>query len=1101
MAPMTGPRATAVWKAMTLPGGADYQVLADATDSQRWYYLPRRHRVVTTRGGSPELSLTLLLQQTPAPDAVDLRDLVRQGSVAMTVVLADVDGLPDGVEPLFIRSATCGLIRHDGTSVASGKASGWQTTFAATIERDDALAVLDAIHSQGDVLAVRSELTYRAVDTAPGARLTGSWADVYDLAVELLYPPTASDLRWLYGQALQRRLVHIEPPDRSDAFIPSFVSSGKAALFNGDGTIGRRPSPYFTIDIAVASSESAVEQTVVVETPLREVFGGCLDHVDASEVISLISMTPSNAAGTTSERATRGVGSPRRIRSAPGERDTAATQPRFAVGSAGRLSSTAAVLTLAEPARADLNTQIARTGKPAFVVGVHAAAFGDLSENAAADTADLPVLADPAGWVFAGRNGAPNWYVPTFEVVRPSSTDDATTSPFVFRYRRVGATAAGQPGLEASITFKLRPVIGAEVSAAGGAARSIPIDGAQVSLDIPFRDGNGANQRQRFTADTTWDGAALTATVPLLDDWARLAYGALSQAGFQVEPARLAVSWSFKGWQQLVLDDEMVAFGGKAAQLAVRQSAPTLVENPHIADPLRDPDLTYLDTSSATLVSPQGNFQFRAAAAVSAATRTRFVAASPLLAIQPALRQRPIEDPPVREGDQPIKGHFPGDSGPIVPQPLPRIRWLIRTFARSEVVEVLFPCTDVGSCYVEQRPEGLVPVGCQDALRLGQAPWRQYEEIPALAAPAYQVYRSLQQPGRFLVRPRQYVLSRYAPDSLRAYQPAILLYALLDAANPLSNQVVVQATLQPAIEACEWDTLGDRLRSYAPNPMVALLTDVEGTAAFSWTVVNLPSVSLNATLVPGGILVTIQSDLAHALLLRDMLTHDGIFGSLSMTLPDGTALTAALNLALTHVTGPTQGGPVEVTVTGSAATLTNRIERAVSVSSLRVTTSGNRIDIPVERTLKAADAVSVSLPNSVAATPPAAADCQPVYTVPDAAPADLTEIRSFVEDIAMNVIFLDLVDHPTHGISRLGVRSQLVDASGIQDVPMNGSPASGQTSYVLPLTTYLANRTVRYQVSVTHPDGTSVDGSWQTWDASAHGCLIGLTWESLGLPS
>ena len=86
MAPMTGPRATAVWKAMTLPGGADYQVLADATDSQRWYYLPRRHRVVTTRGGSPELSLTLLLQQTPAPDAVDLRDLVRQGSVAMTVV-------------------------------------------------------------------------------------------------------------------------------------------------------------------------------------------------------------------------------------------------------------------------------------------------------------------------------------------------------------------------------------------------------------------------------------------------------------------------------------------------------------------------------------------------------------------------------------------------------------------------------------------------------------------------------------------------------------------------------------------------------------------------------------------------------------------------------------------------------------------------------------------------------------------------------------------------------------------------------------------------------------------------------------------------------
>ena len=1085
----TGPGATAVWKDVSTADGTELQVIADETIPDRWYYLARHHRFGSDADGVPAVSLTLVLAELPAADQEDIVPLVRQASFAVRLELPLAPDAPAGFVPLFARAATISLTRSDNEPpLATVSASGSPISgpLTVTLEQADALTVLSAVHGQsaGGDLMITSEITYRAVAVGTRSRLYGHWAAVWDVLQGLHVPSTVDNLRLLYRAAIAAGAITVDPAEGADAVYPSFASSARAVLFDANGAAGPRPSEYFTLDLTSAASDVALYKTVTVSTPLHVALAGCLDDVDADRVISLVAVTPT------------AVGSPRKVRSAPAGRDLATATPMFAVAASGRLASTTAMLSMARPEATGLNAQIARAGRPAFQTGAHVVAFNDFDEDPAMVVADLPIAGDGGGWVYPARGGGASWYAPSFQVLAPTPTDDARTSPFLFSFVQQGATSSGQPGINATITFKLRPVLGPEAAAAGGDnARPLPVDNAQVVLDIPFRDANGASQRQRLTADTTWENGVLVAKVALIDDWARLAYGALSQAGFQVEPARISVSWSFRSWY-VTGGDEVLAFGGKTALLELR--AEPQVEGRLQTDPLLDPDPTYFNVDTATLVTPEGALQFQTAStrAVRAPVGSRVV-------VHPTLMMmRPIND----DGDGIQIGDGMGGGGrprPVDPRPTPPIiarRWLVRTVARSQVSNVLFPCAQLGSCYVQQRPEGLVAIGCQDALRLGQASWRQYEEIVALADPAYKVYRSLQQPGRFVVLPSRYTITRYPKDALKPYQPAVLLYALLDAADPASNQVVIQATLQADIDSFEWAALQDRLTDYAPTPILTLATDVEGAATFSWTLVGIPSVSLNAAVVPNGISVSIQSDLAHALLLRDMLTNLGIVGSLNLRLPDGTILTSTVLLGLANVSGPADRGPIDVAVTAGTATLVNRIERPVSVSALRVYADSTTFrEIPVEQTLTPGGATSVAVAAGDGTPPAPATSCQPVYTVPAASPGDLTEVRSFVEDIRMNVVFLDLIDHPTHAIARLDVQAELVGASAVQPVAMTGSPGSGSASFVLPLTTYLSNPVVRYQVSVLRTDGSSAAGGWQTVDTRTKGNLISLNWETTGI--
>jgi hypothetical protein len=80
---------------------------------------------------------------------------------------------------------------------------------------------------------------------------------------------------------------------------------------------------------------------------------------------------------------------------------------------------------------------------------------------------------------------------------------------------------------------------------------------------------------------------------------------------------------------------------------------------------------------------------------------------------------------------------------------------MVRTMVRSESVPLSVPCGTFGNLYLERGANGtLTAVGCQDSLKLGETSTKAFQEIPELRDPAFRVWRSLQQPGRYLLPSR-----------------------------------------------------------------------------------------------------------------------------------------------------------------------------------------------------------------------------------------------------------------------------------------------------------------------------------------------------------
>ena len=101
-------------------------------------------------------------------------------------------------------------------------------------------------------------------------------------------------------------------------------------------------------------------------------------------------------------------------------------------------------------------------------------------------------------------------------------------------------------------------------------------------------------------------------------------------------------------------------------------------------------------------------------------------------------------------------------------------KYSLQRLARLCETEALLPCTGLGELYRQVQGGASQAVGCQDSFKLGQTEFRQYQHLPALDQPGYQVWRSLQRPGRFLVAPTRFDFTRFGPaDGDRAFRPAV----------------------------------------------------------------------------------------------------------------------------------------------------------------------------------------------------------------------------------------------------------------------------------------------------------------------------------------
>jgi hypothetical protein len=417
-----------------------------------------------------------------------------------------------------------------------------------------------------------------------------------------------------------------------------------------------------------------------------------------------------------------------------------------------------------------------------------------------------------------------------------------------------------------------------------------------------------------------------------------------------------------------------------------------------------------------------------------------------------------------------------------------RTRVMRRRLIREASLDALFPCSTHGYSYREERDGESVPIGCRDALKLGQTEFRQFEEIVELACDFYRVYRSLQQPGRFLVVPLAYCVTRYASDiAAKAYRPVLYLYSVLDGEVAANNRILLHASLQPDIPVHEMRDLQRRLSPLASSPHVVLPTQIQATLESLIALDDSLSSQPQVVQFPDSLQVTIPTDVAGARILRACLEHEGIVGSATWLLPDGSSVASALRMRLDSIVGPWQQSVVEMEPTDTGALLTNRSAQSVEVSEVRLYGDADPVHVPVGAELAPGTGISVEFDRSQG---------EPVVVASpvDSAATLLTEIRSFIEEITVSVAFVDLIDHASRGLERLEIAARLRGLEPIHHVDWNQD--IGSVDIPLPITTEIDAPVLEYRVTKVMANGDRNVTPWLAWEL-AQGSVISLTWSGI----
>jgi len=351
----------------------------------------------------------------------------------------------------------------------------------------------------------------------------------------------------------------------------------------------------------------------------------------------------------------------------------------------------------------------------------------------------------------------------------------------------------------------------------------------------------------------------------------------------------------------------------------------------------------------------------------------------------------------------------------------------------------------------------------------------------------------LQQPGHFLVVPAVFCISRRAAGETNAYRPLIFLNAMIDSAVSANNRVELRVTLEPDLPLFKRSALLELLKAYDQNPIIHYPTDIPAEMVdFNWVMNSSVTASSEADILEVSgpfISVYFSMDLPNWQLMRSILNSPGVSGSVSFTLTDGSKLFSNLLLKLDQIRGPWQSGPLEVTTQDGQVRLTNRIERTIDVSDL-VRYVGDSVAerVPVEISLTPGQTHTVS----------AGSGLQPVYSYLPGDPVAIEEVRSFVEDIYSNLIFINLLNFSNYNLLRLNVEARLQGLDSLYTAQLTEELPVVDIPVVLPLTTYLEKHVLDFRVIKIFNDRKAEMTDWIQWDLDTT-VPISLTREILGL--
>ena len=625
------------------------------------------------------------------------------------------------------------------------------------------------------------------------------------------------------------------------------------------------------------------------------------------------------------------------------------------------------------------------------------------------------------------RGGTQRWYLPEVTLVTPTPGVTSERAPFRFDLATVGHQADGTPGLEATVLITLTAGPSAATMQAWSEAgqptmKPLPCQ-VQVGLRIPLRDGQGVDRVETIAASTVEQtgtfgeqGSTVRATFRLANGWARLAYGALSTPGFQTSAPQVQITLSHEGWESRggIIPPHLLPLVATPKMVALRRAG--------------DPDRPLSKTQSLNLAKAK-------------------VQVIPAIASLGALK--------------------PGVIG---------WSWVRRT--TTVEVAIIVPCAAHGALYQQSTEHGWVAIGCQPALQLGQAEYRTWQAETVSSVSGVRVFRSLTQPGRFLVVPERYDIGRHpADDPERALQPTLLLTSTIDVNNPANILCVLAAALEPRTSAAEYALLDAELRQRTGGEVELLSPGRAGLPAeVSWAVPQVHS--LECLPVETGFTVVISTGVPGFLALKHLLQIGSVVGSARYRLPGGIDFASTLRLDLGNVVGPLMGA-VEVTASDDRLTLVNRLERQVTVD--RVIGNG---------AVAASPGVLLE-PSARAAVARPAGSSGPWFADYGVAPGTetLDETRSYVEDLELGVTFI-----ATGSFTDLAGLEVAGEFLGHHDevFTLTEAQRSRERRFVLPLTAYATDPAVVFTVTAVTSDGTRTSSAPVIWPVRSQGVLIPL---------
>jgi hypothetical protein len=1063
----------------------------------------------------------MVLTRSPHPDESSIAPLVARGVLGCTFSLSvpsEVAAAAErsGLRPLFAQAALFSLF--DGAkTLGSASAIGAEAfaALSANLDRDQAIQVHAAIDGISSNLALRTKVSYRTA-AADAIALSGSWARIHAaIARHLDADGTISlaSLRQGFAAMVAAGTISVHgqtsgPAAAFDAFLraasfllsrrtPSLSSTDQANRFS----LRARPPEGMPMHVTLAASGAGKMRTVARTTPLHEILGGSLAGFERDRFIHLVLQE-------IDDEPPRSV--PRLVVSSQSRDAAAAPRPLRLAALPGGPRSLALALTpeLAAAPKANellasnlLSAQLMSLGH----VGIWAADDVVLPDpDGAPSLESLPLVEDPAAPIWQDRVAPEKyWYAPAFTLAQPQPSEDPGSASFLFTFRRAGVTVGRglSIGLDATVRFTLEQTVpdatSAALSAAGNPAASpVPLGNLSAMLLVPFRDEDtGETRTQTFAADVQQRGNAIVATVDLLNDWARLCYGALAYPGFQAQPARLAVSYAYRAYTPIADGRPELLYGGKISSLQLLAHAdklPATVDRPVF---LASNRTVHLPTAVLKL-RPEARLGRGGPAAAMRGT-LRVIHSLPAERVAGTSRSASEfvgEHRPVIAAQPNTIGVHPAVVvGPLLGGVIRHNRYAVRSLVQEVNLDTSYPCNKFGALYRQESQENsgtTAAVGCQDALRLGEVTPRLYEEIPELTTPRYRVLRSLQQPGRFLLHPTSFRITRYGPSEPedRAYRPVILVYATLDP-SPEKNRYFFTATLQADVPYFLRQALLDRLASYTPQDRTALLDlptapSVQAVPTYRWAV---PDAMGEPEVLAGwdSFQVSISTGLADALTMATVIQTSGLTGSVTFTLPDDSSFSSSLVID-TGVVGPWDKGPVQITVSNGSATLTNRIEQPVSLTELVVGATTQRI--PIDTTLAPGGATKITT---------AASPSNNLYVIYSVAQGKLTlqQLDVFVEDLTAQVLFVNLVNYANHGLTSLALALRLGGSAAVHRVDISENQTTS-VNVTFPLDTYLQSQVIEFQVTKMDTAGAVSTTPWISWNLS-QGMVIDITWERI----